>query len=196
MRLLMAPLLGMAVLIAGCDRQSAAPAQPQKAEKPLTPEAPPLPESTGTLDISHRGETMPVIVFEAPDGGPVTLGDFRGKPLLVNLWATWCGPCVAEMPALDALAKNEAERLQVLVINQDGSDNDRAKVDGWWAQRRFAMLKPYIDQGLALGSSFKTDMVPTTILYDKNGKEVWRVIGAMDWVGARANTLLAETISE
>jgi thiol-disulfide isomerase/thioredoxin len=193
----MAPLLGMAVLIAGCgDRQSTPTPQAGASDsrKEPAPDAennasPSEPESTGTLDITHRGEAMPATVFEGPTGAKVKLADFRGKPLLVNLWATWCGPCVAEMPTLDALAVREAERLQVMVVSQDGEG--RAKVDTWWSKQSFKLLKPYLDAKSDLGFAFDTGMVPTTVLYDAEGKEVWRVIGAMNWDGPRANTLIS-----
>ena len=177
--------LPAALLIAGCDRQSA-PA-PQANETATKAE----PEAAGTLDISQRGSAMPTVAFEAPDGKRVTLAKFKGEPLLVNLWATWCGPCVAEMPTLDALAERHAGKLQVLVVSQD---INREKVDGWWARKSFKQLEKYLDTKSDLGFAFGTGMVPTTVLYDTQGKEVWRVIGGMDWDGPRANTLLAETV--
>jgi thiol-disulfide isomerase/thioredoxin len=131
---------------------------------------------------------MPVVTFEGPKGEPVQLADFKGRPLLVNLWATWCGPCVAEMPTLDALSGREAARLQVIVISQD---NSREKVTAWWAKQSFKRLAPYLDAKSDLGFAFASGMVPTTVLYDKDGKEVWRVLGGMNWDGPRANTLLA-----
>jgi thiol-disulfide isomerase/thioredoxin len=135
---------------------------------------------------------MPIVAFEAPNGDQVTLGDFRGRPVLVNLWATWCGPCVAEMPTLDKLAAREAERLQVLVVSQD--TQGRKIVDDYWNKQSFTLLQPYVDAKADLGFAFATGMVPTTVLYDAKGKEVWRVIGGMNWDGPRANTLLAETL--
>lgn len=193
MRLEILGLLGScAILLAGCDRQSDPAPQPRLTEAPELAKAG-EPEQAGTLDISHRGEAMPVVAFEDPNGAEVKLSDFRGKPLLVNLWATWCGPCVAEMPTLDAVAGREAERLQVIVVSQD---NERAKVDAWWAKQSFQHLKPYLDKKSDLGFAYATGMVPTTVLYDAEGKEVWRVIGGMNWDGPRANTLLAETLGK
>lgn len=191
MRSLMILFLLTAVMLGGCDKQSPTLPQAQESAEAAT-EASDEPESTGTLDISHKGEAMPIVVFEAPNGDKVTLGDFRGRPILVNIWATWCGPCVAEMPTLDALAKSEAERLQVMVVSQDSQG--RAIVDNYWDKQNFELLQPYLDQKSDLGFAFATGMVPTTVLYDKDGKEVWRMIGGMNWDGPRANTLLAETL--
>jgi thiol-disulfide isomerase/thioredoxin len=191
MRLVISPLLGTLLLLGACDRQSASPAQPGNSANAAT-ESAPKEESSGRVDIAERGSAMPDVTFEGPNGEAVTLANFKGKPLLVNLWATWCGPCVAEMPTLDKLARRELERLQVIVVSQDSQG--RELVAPWWAKRSFDLLKPYIDPKSDLGFAFNTGMVPTTVLYDKDGKEVWRVIGSMDWDGPRANTLMAETL--
>ena len=126
--------------------------------------------------------------FVGPDGGPATLAQFRGKPLLVNLWATWCAPCVAEMPTLDALALREQERLTLIVVSQDMAG--KREVDPYFAKARFANLQPYLDKQNVLMEALKTDTLPTTVFYDAKGKEQWRVIGAMDWQGERAKTLI------
>jgi thiol-disulfide isomerase/thioredoxin len=129
--------------------------------------------------------------FEDPDGAPATLADFRGKPVLLNLWATWCAPCVAEMPTLDALAAAEP-RLEVLALSQDL--DGRQKVESFFAERKFRMLEPYIDPQLQLMGDLKVQSLPTTILYDADGREVWRMTGMEDWQGARARTLIAEAL--
>lgn len=191
MRLVMAPLLGMALILGGCDKQSPAPVQGEADSANAVTD---VAEPTGTLDISHRGEAMPATPIEGPNGEKLTLSSFKGKPLLVNLWATWCGPCVAEMPTLDALAEREKARLQVIVVSQDVKG--RAVVDPWWAKRDFKLLKPYIEANTQLLADFKSDVLPTTVMFDADGKEVWRVVGGMDWDGPRANTLMAEALGK
>ena len=189
MRSLITILLGASLtLVAGCDKQSADTPQAQGESKGAKAK----PEAQGTLDISHRGEDAPNVKFAAPDGSEVTLASFKGKPVLVNLWATWCGPCVAEMPTLDALAARQADKLTVLTVSQDMQGKEL--VDKWWAKQSYKLIAPYLDQENNLGFAFNTGMVPTTVLYDKDGKEIWRVIGGMDWDGPRANTLMAEVL--
>jgi thiol-disulfide isomerase/thioredoxin len=192
-RSLIVILLGASLtLVAGCDKQSTGTPQAQgEGESKGSPPAG-KPEAQGTLDISHRGEDAPNVKFAAPDGAQVTLASFKGKPVLVNLWATWCGPCVAEMPTLDALAARQADKLTVLTVSQDMQGKEL--VDQWWAKRSYKQIAPYLDQENNLGFAFNTGMVPTTVLYDKDGKEIWRVIGGMDWDGPRANTLMAEAV--
>jgi thiol-disulfide isomerase/thioredoxin len=194
----MAPFLALILAVGGCDKQSdpapQAPALKQAAEAPpATPSSEGEEGPLGTLDRSKAGTPMPDKAFEAPNGQPVHLADFKGAPLLVNLWATWCGPCVAEMPALDEIAETQGAKLQVIVVSQDSQG--RAIVDPWWAKHSFKRLKPYIDAKSDLGFAFSTGMVPTTVLYDAAGKEVWRVIGAEDWAGADAAALIAEGIT-
>ena len=148
----------------------------------------------GKLDISQRGTAMVGTSFQAPDGSTVQLSDFIGKPLLVNIWATWCGPCIIEMPMLDNLAAHEKNRLKVLVVSQDIQGAE--KVIPFFERSEFEELEPYVDPGNGLSFGFGSGVMPTTVLYDAQGKEVWRVIGAMDWDGAKAAALLEETLSE
>ncbi len=193
MRSLILVLLGASLtLVAGCDKQSADAPQAQGTTSAGKTDAPAKPEASGTLDISHRGEDAPNVKFTAPDGSVVTLANFKGKPVLVNLWATWCGPCVAEMPTLDDLAARQADKLTVLTVSQDMQGKEL--VDAWWAKQTYKQIAPYLDQENNLGFAFNTGMVPTTVLYDKDGKEIWRVIGGMNWDGPRANTLMAEAV--
>ena len=72
--------------------------------------------------------------------------------------------------------------------------DDAAAVAKWWAPRQLTNLAPYRDEGGKLLNDFESGVLPTTELYDVDGKEVWRIVGGMDWDGARANTLLAEVV--
>ncbi|WP_371876822.1 TlpA family protein disulfide reductase [Sphingomonas sp. DG1-23] len=176
-------LLLLAGLIGGCDRQSG---PQQQAEAANVAAAAPV--ATDKLDRSHKGEAAPAIAFTDAKGAQKTLADFRGKPVLLNLWATWCAPCVKEMPTLDALAAREGERLQVVTVSQDF---EPAKVAPFFAKAKFRKLQPYIDTDLAFGTRLGVNL-PATILYDSNGREVWRRQGDTDWAGAAAATLIAE----
>ena len=169
------------MLLLGCDKQPAPPSQPVTK---TTSSA-----ETGQLDTRERGKPAPPTIFTTPDGKPVTLAAFKGKPLLVNLWATWCGPCVKEMPSLDKLAKARGGTLQVVTVNQTDSAEAIAK---WWAPRGFTSIAQYRDEDGLLGPALGSGVLPTTVLFDAQGREVWRVVGDLDWAGPRAADLLRQ----
>ncbi len=187
MRLVIGFLLALA--LAGCDRQKAEAPQGGAPSETAAATAQPAKIQTGVLDRSHAGTPAPDIAFESPTGAPTRFADFRGKPLLVNMWATWCTPCVAEMPTLDALAGQQSG-VQVLALSQDSDGRD--KVAAFFAKRQFARLQPYLDPDLDTMMALRLDTLPTTILYDKDGKEVWRMTGMVEWTGERAAKLLKE----
>ncbi|HXH16979.1 MAG TPA: TlpA disulfide reductase family protein [Sphingomonas sp.] len=193
-------LVGLGLLVAGCDRKSPAPEQAnvvaantasadEVAPGPAPDEATGPTASAEKLDRSHKGEAGPAVAFTAPDGKPVTLASFKGKPLLLNLWATWCAPCVAEMPTLDAAAKSQAGKVQVIAVSQDMQGAE--KVTPFFTQKKFAALQPYLDTKLGLSLAYQANL-PTTILYDSAGKEVWRMTGGYEWNTPEAAKLIAE----
>lgn len=187
------PVVALAALATGaCDRQSPAGEQPAGTEKATENSGPQVPLS-GTLDISQRGKAAPDVTFADPEGKTTSLAAFKGKPVLVNLWATWCGPCVVEMPTLDALADREKDRLVVLTVSQDMQNLD--KIKPFFDQKGFKTIEPFTDKENNLGFSYMTGVMPTTVLYDAQGKEVWRMIGGMDWNGSRASALMEETLA-
>ncbi|WP_330999387.1 TlpA family protein disulfide reductase [Sphingomonas sp. IC-56] len=144
---------------------------------------------TTTVDRSHKGEAAPSIPFKDPAGKAVTLASFKGKPVLLNLWATWCIPCIKEMPTLDALAGQKAGALQVLAVSQDFKGGE--VVAPFFQKNGFKHLQPYLDADAAFSLGMGANL-PTTILYDSAGKEVWRALGERDWAGANMAALLAE----
>jgi thiol-disulfide isomerase/thioredoxin len=181
--------LVLALAIAGCDRGKPANEQANAAANAMVSDAPPAP-GEGKPDRSHKGLALPAMPFAAPGGGPATFGAFRGSPVLVNLWATWCAPCVKELPSLDALATRSAGKLAVVAISQD-SNGDTA-VGPFWKAHGLTALTPYTDSKMHLALALQADSLPTTILFDSQGKEVWRIMGGKDWTGPEAATLLAE----
>lgn len=192
------PALLLGLALTGCDRQKAPAPQggaPGTADATANAAASGEAVPTGRLDRSHQGEPAPDMAFEDGQGQPVRLSAFRGRPLLVNLWATWCGPCVVEMPSLDALAAREAGGLRIVTISQDtdsDTSNARQKVGDFFAAHHFSRLEPNLDSRMQIMTALRVDTLPTTILYNSQGEEVWRMTGMSDWQDQRAARLLLE----
>jgi thiol-disulfide isomerase/thioredoxin len=146
------------------------------------------------VDRSHKGQAAPAAVFSNPDGGEIGLAKFKGVPILVNLWASWCAPCVKELPTLDKLAAAQRDDGQfgVIAVSQDSSPQQSVKA--FLAKLNVKDLGAYHDPKMALSGALGPDTVlPTTILFDANGREVWRYVGDLDWTSPEAAKLLAET---
>ena len=176
-------LLLVAMMAVGCDRQ--------KADAPQAPVAE-APDSGKGLDRSHKGEAAPATIFKNPDGGDFSLAKSKGVPLLVNLWASWCAPCVKELPTLQKLEEAQAldGQLGVIAVSQDMAP--QGSVDAFLASRKIGRFAAFHDKEMALSSALGVQILPTTVLYDGAGKEVWRFIGDQDWTSAEAKALLAE----
>ena len=176
--------LTLLAVLGGCHRQAPPAPQAQAAQSPVTIAAPAGP------DLSQKGKPIPTVEIRNGDGAVAKLSDLKGKPLLVNLWATWCAPCIKELPTLDALAARDAGKLQVVLVNED---LEGPRVVGPFLQKRpLRNVKPWLDTANALMIPLKAASLPTTILYDREGREVLRIGRDLDWTGREAAALLAQ----
>ena len=175
------------LVLTGCDKETPGQGQAQpalSANSDAAGKAEIILESANgtraTLSYRFAGQKAPTAPFADADGQDVTLADFEGKPLLLNIWATWCAPCKAEMPTLDALAKLEKDRMAVIAVSQDLEG--RAPVLAFFKETKVQNLVPYTDADNAILAAFNNAIaLPTTILYDSAGKEVWRIAGGVEW---------------
>jgi thiol-disulfide isomerase/thioredoxin len=180
MRALFLAAAAAAMLTAGCDRQGGN--QSEAGAEAARPGGP-------GLDRSQAGKSVPDFTFRDGDGQETSLAEVAGgKPLLLNLWATWCAPCVKELPTLDALADKQGAP-QVVALSQDTSAPEQVRA--FLAERKIG-LEAYQDSAMAASSALGSQILPTTILYGSDGKEIWRYSGDLDWTGARAAELLKE----
>jgi thiol-disulfide isomerase/thioredoxin len=175
-------LLLLPLALAGCEKQ-----EPTANEAMATPGVP-----TKGVDRSHKGTPAPDTAFVDPDGGEISLADFRGTPVLVNLWATWCAPCVKELPTLNALAhKHDKDgALGIVAVSQDMGP--QGSVEAFLRKLKVDDLGAFHDPKMALSGALDAEVLPTTILYDAQGREVWRYVGDLDWTGPEAARLLAD----
>ncbi|MGH6930597.1 MAG: TlpA disulfide reductase family protein [Dongiaceae bacterium] len=127
--------------------------------------------------------------FKGANGTRLTLEDFRGQVVLLNIWATWCAPCRSEMASLDRLqAMHGADGLEVLAVSVDREGTD--KVRRFYQQSGIRNLKVYIDSDRGTQSAFRTRSIPTTVLIDRDGNIVGSMVGAAQWDSAEAQALV------
>jgi len=124
-------------------------------------------------------QPAPEVAFTDMAGNPAALADFKGKLLLVNLWATWCQPCLREMPSLERLQASQGDQLIVAAISEDRGG---AKVvEPFVAKLGLDRVKVYLDPKSEVGHAFAVRGLPTTAVIDADGKLVGRVEGAAEW---------------
>ena len=178
-------LLLALVAVAGCDTQ-----KPQKQQEAAGNETAGAESGfTKGADRSHKGKSMPDAELIDADHDPGALSELKGEPILVNLWASWCVPCVKELPTLQALGKRKGAPT-VIAISQDMAP--RSSVDAFVKQHGLDDLEVWQDPKMALSGALGVQVLPTTILYGADGKEIWRYTGDLDWTGPEAAKLLAE----
>ena len=164
------------------------------------------PDETSGLMRFARGDMRALTVMAPPppmpsrtlrdaSGSETTLAAYRGEVLVVNLWATWCPPCMEEMPTLGELQRRYAGRLRVIPISVD-SEADRAKAQQQLARLSGNALPFLID--ISRGVLFDTEApgMPLTIIYDRDGHEVARLAGGANWVSDEAIALIDAVLAE
>jgi len=120
------------------------------------------------------------VIFLDKNDKKINIKEFNGNLLLLNFWATWCGPCKEEMPSLDRLQVNQnLSNLKIFAINI--SQESKKKVDSFFEDLNIENFEPYFDAPTTLAKTFSLRGVPTSILIDKNGKEFARIMGSIDF---------------
>ncbi|AKJ28375.1 TlpA family protein disulfide reductase [Caldimonas brevitalea] len=138
----------------------------------------------------------PPLALRDLQGRTVALAPFRGKVMVLNFWASWCEPCVAEMPSLLRLAeRGAAQGLAVLAVNyQEGDAKIRSFLDTVLGEVPDA-LPVLLDRDGAAARAWTPRVFPSTVLIDRNGRPHTTVVGELDWTGAKADTLLAPLLA-
>ncbi len=148
---------------AGSATDTGAPRSPALGQ--FTPLDPPVP--------------APALSFAARDGSSLRLVDFRGRWVLINLWATWCAPCVREMPSLDRLQARLGDRLAILAVSEDRGG--ATAVDPFLQKLSLHALDVYLDAKGDVGQQLQLRGLPTSFLIDGDGRLRARLEGAADW---------------
>lgn len=145
------------------------------------------------LKLTQPPAPVPDVTFTDADGKTLTLSEFRGSGLVVNLWATWCAPCVAELPSLDRLAaKLPDKKVQVLALSSDRGG--APVVTAYFKQHGINRLRVLLDPQGAAMRAFKARGVPTTFLIDAAGMERAFAEGSENWATDTALKKVLELI--
>ncbi|HEV7258630.1 MAG TPA: TlpA disulfide reductase family protein [Bosea sp. (in: a-proteobacteria)] len=149
------------------------------------------------VQVNAAPVPTPDLAFNGPDGAPTSLSAFKGRALLVNLWATWCPPCLKEMPSLDALqAGLGGADFQVVAINIDTRYLEKPKK--WLAERNIATLPYYADPQAKvfqdLRTARKVEGMPVSLIIDPEGCELAILQGPADWASPDAKALISAAL--
>ncbi|MBZ9989449.1 TlpA family protein disulfide reductase [Mesorhizobium sp. BH1-1-5] len=150
------------------------------------------------LQPADPPQSLKSLAFNGPDGKPMTLADHAGKTVLLNLWATWCAPCRAEMPALDTLQKEKGSNaFEVVAVNVDTGDDTKPKkflkeigveTLGFYRDPTIALFNEVKTRGLALG-------LPVTMLIDADGCLIAHMNGPAEWSSPDAKRLVEAALT-
>lgn len=133
---------------------------------------------------------LPDLVLTEPNGKSVRTTALRGKYVVLNLWATWCGPCVKELPSLDSLqAAVKSKDVLVVALSQDRAP--KTIVPQYLKKLDIKHLSSYYDPQASATKAFRVPVLPTTLVIDPEGREVGRIIGALDWSSRESRDLLS-----
>ncbi len=151
------------------------------------------------VTIAKRGLEVPNLAFQDGAGKPMTLADWRGRTVLLNLWATWCVPCRKEMPSLDALqTRLGGPGFEVVTVNIDTRDADKPKA--WLKEVGVSKLAYYADPAAKtfqdLKSVGRAFGMPTTLLIDPKGCEIGTIAGPAEWASDDAIKLIQAAIKQ
>jgi thiol-disulfide isomerase/thioredoxin len=157
--------------------------------------APPLAGEMRTFAPAAEPEPAPDLAFTDAAGSSLTLDDFAGQVVLVNFWATWCAPCVEEMPSLDRLQARLGDRglaVVTLSLDRDGA----APVAAFFAEHGLTHLEPYFDPTGRLMRSFEVMGLPTSVLIDEAGLVIGRYAGPAAWDSPEALALIGHYLGD
>jgi thiol-disulfide isomerase/thioredoxin len=153
---------------------------PTKIPLTMSPASAPRASSAFNFTAAPTPRPLPELRFTDAVGRKLTLGDFRGRLVLLNLWATWCVPCRKEMPALDRLqARLGGPGFEVVALSIDRKG--LSAVQPFYQELGLQALRIYVEQSGEAADELGAPGLPTTLLIDRNGRELSRVVGPAEW---------------
>ena len=148
------------------------------------------------LRLARLGGSEPAAPFSAatPDGGTIAMGDLRGKVVLLNFWATWCEPCLEEMPALERLSRAYRERgLVVLALSVD---REGPAVVRTFLRRHGLSFQVALDPQQAVARQYRVWGLPATIIFSRKGVPLFSAQGAREWDSPAGRALFEDLLQQ
>lgn len=143
---------------------------------PTTPSKP--------IDEGKFWEVQPTAATEPAEKN---LTDLKGKPVILHFWATWCAPCVQELPELDTFAKKYGNTAHIVAVATDGKDV--TKIRDFYKSKGIKNLSITFDKSGILARTFRTSALPTTVFINSKGNEIGRIQGVVEWTGTAGRLL-------
>lgn len=131
--------------------------------------------------------------FIGPNGEKTSLKDFHGQYVLLNVWGTWCAPCVVEMPSLDALQGTYENRLTVVAV---AMERHRVDAESFYKTKNIHNLDLYSDTTLSMAAAVGVQGLPVSILYSPTGHEIARIPGDVDWQSPEVAAFLSHVLGQ
>jgi thiol-disulfide isomerase/thioredoxin len=156
---------------------------------PVVAQAAPYDDVFAAQNLQRLDETAPDFLLRDASGGQLRLSELRGRPVILHFWATWCGPCRHELPALDALARTLADRDVAFLAVAIDSDTEAARIRRY-AQDLGVTCPVYLASEGAVTDRYWSWGIPVTYLIDRDGQLVGRALGERDWTSVAMQAVL------
>ena len=138
-----------------------------------------LPTTESTAPSETADTSAPDFVMYDKDGDAVRLSDFEGKPVILNFWASWCGPCKSEMPELEAAYQEYGSQIHFLMVNLTDGTNETVESASSYIAGQGYNFPVYYDTGFSGATAYGVSSIPLTLFIDANGDMVAYYLGAM-----------------
>lgn len=148
------------------------------------------------LTYHPRPIDVPGFIFYNGNGQPLTLESLKGKVVVVNLWATWCAPCIVEMPDLDRLQRSyKNSGLEVVPISMDDQGSP-AMIQRFMREHNLRHLPVYLDPSKRTKAAFRARTLPSTYVFNKDGKLIASMEGVANWFSKEARHLIERELKK